>query len=234
MSKPYIGIVEWPYTDKDGDIIYEVFNDVVNWVIKAGGIPVGIFPTEIEDYIHKKVSEVRTMNVQESHDLFSSIDRCDAIIKPGALRIYNHERLIHKYTVEKNMPYLGICAGMQIIAAYDSELKNVKNVDTGINHHQEGYGHDVYVMQDTLLSKIIDSKRFPVYSRHHYHIESAGINKISALASDNTIEAIENPNCDYNLGVQWHPELAPFTDKNSENIFGYLVEEAKIYSKIKR
>lgn len=234
MSKPYIGIIEWPYTDKDGDVIYEVFNDVVNWVIKAGGIPVGIFPSQIEDYINKRVSEVRTMTVDEASDLFSSIDRCDAIIKPGAIKIYSHERLIHRYTVDRNMPYLGICAGMQIVAAYGKpEIKNIKN-ETNINHHQPGYSHDVYVKENTLLSKIVDTDKFKVYSRHRYHIADEGVNRISAVAEDNIIEAIENPKCDYNLGVQWHPELAPFTDKNSQNLFESLVEEAKIYSKIKR
>ena len=47
------------------------------------------------------------------------------------------------------------------------------------------------------------------------------------------IEAIENPNCNYNLGVQWHPELAPATDEVSKKLFESLVEEAKVYRKIK-
>lgn len=234
MSKPFIGIVEWPYTDKDGDAIFEVFNDVANWIIRSGGIPVGIFPTQIADFINTRVSEVEMMNSEEKNDLIASLNRCDAIIKPGALKIYNHEKFIHEYSVNKDIPYLGICAGMQIMSAYNSELKNVKNDEEGINHHHPGYGHDVYIQENTLLSRIVNTDKFPVYSRHRYHIADAGVNRISALAADNIIEAIENTNCNYNLGVQWHPELAPSTDKNSQKIFESLVEEAKIYSKIKR
>lgn len=233
MSKPIIGIVEWPYYDQDGDKIYEVFNDVVNWVIRSGGIPVGIFPTQIEDFVEKRLREIEVMNGSEYHDLVESINRCDAIIKPGAWKIYNHERLIHKYTLEKNMPYLGICAGMQIMAAYGQEqINNVKN-ETNINHHQPGYGHEVCVYKNSLLHRLVNKETFKVYSRHNYHIASCGINKVSAISSDGIIEAIENPNATFQLGVQWHPELAPTTDKNSARIFEGLVEAAEDYSKQK-
>ena len=234
MAKPFIGIVEWPYTDKDGDQIFEVFNDVANWVIRSGGIPVGIFPTQVADFINNKVSEIKLMSSEEKCDLITSLNRCDAIIKPGALRIYNHERFIHSYSVYKDIPYLEICAGMQIMSGYHSEIKNDRNSECGLNHHQPGYGHDVEVLPDTLLSKIVDNNHFKVYSKHNYHISKPGVNRISAIACDGVIEAIENPECNYNLGVQWHPELAPSTDINSQKIFESLVEEAKIYSRIKR
>lgn len=233
MSKPFIGIVEWPYIDKDGDQIFEVFNDISNWVIRSGGIPIGIFPTQIRDFINTRVSEIEIMNTEEKCDLIESLNKCDAIIKPGALRIYNHERFIHSYSVCKNIPYLGICAGMQIMSGYNSEIKNVKNSIQSLNHHQPGYSHEVEIIPNTLLSKIVSNNFFKVYSRHNYHIASPGINEVSAVAPDGVIEAIENPNCNYNLGVQWHPELAPTTDINSQRIFESLVEEAKIYKKIK-
>ena len=233
--KPIVGIVEWPYFDKDGDKIFEVFNDVVSWVIRSGGIPVGVFPTQIEQYVDKKISELDIMKYEEVEDLHVILNSCDAIIKPGALRIYPYERLIHDYTVIKNVPYLGICAGMQIMAGYKSQINNIRIEENNrINHHQPGYGHDVYPVEDTLLSKIVGDDKFPVYSRHRYHIAKAGINEICGVSDDGIIEAIENPNCTYNLGVQWHPELAPTTDEVSKKIFESLVEEAKIYKKIKR
>ena len=227
--KPIIGIIEWPYYDKDNDKIYEVMSDVVNWVNKSGGIPVGIFPTQVEDFVSKKVSDIDSMNADEADDLLSSIDRCDAIIKPGALRIYNHERLIHEYTVQKNMPYLGICAGMQIMAAYHYPQENIKN-ETFVNHRNR---HNVRIYHNTLLEKIINKECISVISRHNYHIFSEGINKVAAVAEDGIIEAIENPNCSFNLGVQWHPELEDFDNVNSQNIFGELIEQAKTYSKRK-
>lgn len=233
--KPIIGIIEWPYLDKDGDKIFEIFNDVVNCVINAGGIPAGIFPTQTIDFVNTRLNDIKNMSASETDDLLTSVDRCDAIIKPGALKIYEYERLIHSYTICKNMPYLGICAGMQVMAGYRSVINNVKIDENNIiNHYQEGYAHDVYPIENTLLSKIVGMDKFPVYSRHRYCIADAGVNKICAVAEDGIIEAIENPNCNYNLGLQWHPELAPTTDEVTKKIFESLVEEAKIYKKIKR
>ena len=42
---------------------------------------------------------------------------------------------------------------------------------------------------------------------------------------DNIIEAIENPNCDFNIGVQWHPEY--LDDLNSKKIFDCFIETIK-------
>ena len=55
FMKPIIGIVEWPYVDKDGDLIYEVVNPIVEKISKYGGIPIGIFPTQVEDFQNKKL-----------------------------------------------------------------------------------------------------------------------------------------------------------------------------------
>ena len=50
-----------------------------------------------------------------------------------------------------------------------------------------------------------------VNSRHNYHI----------------------PNSGCQIGVQWHPELLPKDDENSQIIFGELIEHAKQYHKNK-
>ena len=72
-----------------------------------------------------------------------------------------------------------------------------------------------------------------VNSRHNYHIPNSGCQKISAVDEDNVIEAIESPINDFQIGVQWHPELLPKDDENSQIIFGELIEHAKQYHKNK-
>ncbi len=219
--KPLIGIVEWPYPDKDNDEMFEVSMNVINKVIEAGGTPIGIFPTKSEKYLSKKNNEIESFSADESHELLSVLDKVDAVIKPGALRIYDYEKLIHRYTLEKNIPYLGICAGMQIMA-------HSKNIPV------EGHSnvkHNVKIKSYTLLESILGKNEIEVISKHRYCISDKGDNQISALADDGTIEAIENPNCSFNLGVQWHPELDD--SESTKNIFGALTEYAKVYRKRK-
>lgn len=230
--KPIIGIVEWPYKDIDGDYIYEVFNNIVEWVVRSGGRPIGIFPTQIENFVDTRLCEIKEMSELEKNDLIETLKMCDGIIKPGALKIYNHERLIHDYTLETNTPYLGICAGMQLMACHgDKTIKTYIN-ETDIDHHSsDTYAHLIRVKKGTMLRSIVGSPKINVNSRHRRHIKNAGDNIVCAKALDGIIEAIENPNCDFNLGLQWHPELLPETDKNSINIFGEFVEKAKTYQK---
>ncbi len=228
--KPIIGIVEWPYSDKDGDSIYEVMLPVVEWVIRSGGRPIGIFPSNIEDFINKKIKDIPLLSEIEQKDLYDSLSMCDAIIKPGALRIYEHERLIYKYCHDNNVPYLGICAGMQLMASYNKEkITNEKN-DSTINHSsKELYAHKVLLQELSLLRKMLNKDEIMVNSHHNYHIKDSGVQRISGYAPDGVIEAIESDKCAFHIGLQWHPELAPKEDEVSQIVFGELVEHAKKY-----
>lgn len=231
--KPIIGIVEWPYKDIDNDIIYEVLTPVIEWIVKSGGRPIGIFPTMIEDYVNKRLREIREMTDMEIRDLQDSVSMCDAIIKPGALKIYNHERKIYDYVLKHDIPYLGICAGMQIMAYHNSaNVQNEKNDSHIIHHSNDTYAHNILIRKNTKLYEILKKDEIAVNSRHNYHIKDTNM-KISALAEDGIIEAIEAPNSSFNLGVQWHPELLPNDDENSNLLFDRFIEEAKRYRKRK-
>jgi len=228
--KPIIGIVEWPYFDKDDDQIFEVPVAISNKIIKHGGIPLGIFPPIQADFASKNIKEI---DFKERYDLYRLLGKCDAIIKPGAIRIYNYERLIYDYAVCMDMPFLGICAGMQLMAHFD-KLKiedNIKN-HSNINHYLKPantYAHKIIIDKDSMLFKILGKEQILVNSKHHYHVKDSGKLKISALSEDGYIEAIENKKARFQLGVQWHPEL--LDDMYSEAIFDSLIEHAKVFSK---
>ncbi|MBQ2409420.1 MAG: gamma-glutamyl-gamma-aminobutyrate hydrolase family protein [Bacilli bacterium] len=213
--KPIIGIVEWPYKDKDGDYIYEVFKGIIDKVNKCGGIPVGLFPSQSIDYYNSKICDIPNLSIDELKDMRKSLSICDAIIKPGALRIYGYERYIYNYALEKDIPYLGICAGMQLMA-------NTENIKNDTNHFQDHY---IKILENTLLSEIIGEKEILVNSRHNYHIKNSGENSVCALSNDGIIEAIYNKNKKFHLGVQWHPELLEC--ENSYKIFRKLIKNAE-------
>lgn len=230
MSKPIIGIIEWPYTDKDGDLIYEVSTPIIEMVARSGGIPIGIFPTQLVDYVNTRLNEIPPLTSTEKYDIIKILSMCSAIIKPGALKIYNYERFIYEYVLEKDIPYLGICAGMQLMSHYGKEnIRNVRNEEnSGVNHfnNTETYAHRIKILPNTILSTILNKDSIMVNSRHKYHIPDAGVNKVSAYSEDGVIEGIENPNTRFQLGIQWHPELLP-NDENSKIILNGLVEAAQ-------
>lgn len=230
--KPIIGIVEWPYLDQDGHSIYEIRNEVIEWIQRSGGRPIGIFPTQIENFVNTRLRDLPEMTSNEKKDLKETLEMCSAIIKPGALKIYPHERYIYDYCLEKNMPYIGICAGMQVMASYGNDkIENIKN-DGFINHHSDDtYVHTISLEKNTKLQSLLGKDVIEVNSRHNYHIKDPGIHKIAASSEDSVIEAIENPKADFHFGLQWHPELLPKEDENSQILFGEFVEAAKTYTK---
>ena len=132
MSKPIIGIVEYPYEDKDGDLIYEVLSPVIESVSKAGGRAIGIFPTQIADFQNERLRNIPDLTKQEKIDIVDSIEICDAIIKPGAVKIFGFDRFIYHHVLQKNIPFLGICAGMQTMAAHNKEW--IQNQNGNLNN----------------------------------------------------------------------------------------------------
>lgn len=224
--KPIIGIVEWPYNDIDNDLIYEVANKVVEKVLQHGGMPIGIFPTQIVDFQNTRLRDIEKLSCDEKHDLNDILKMCDAIIKPGATKIYDHERYIYEYAYEQNIPYIGICAGMQIMAGYNNELKNVKNETNTEHHTNEEYAHSIKIVKDSMLYDILKEEEIMVNSRHRYHIDNSGIHNINAYSLDDIIEGIENKDKLFHLGLQWHPEN--LDDINTDKIFDEFIHKAKV------
>lgn len=232
--KPIIGIVEWPYLDKDNDSIYEILKDIIEWIQISGGRPIGIFPTQIVDFVETRLRDLKEMTTEEKLDLKDTLKMCSAIIKPGATKLYPHDSFIYGYCLEKNMPYLGICAGMQIMANHgNKKVENIKNSGKIDHNTRDIYSHYILLEENSKLKNLLQRNIIRVNSRHNYHIKNAGIHNPSAYSEDNIIEAIENPNLDFHFGLQWHPELLPKEDKNSQIIFGEFIEAAKTYKKRK-
>lgn len=188
--KPIIGIVTLPTINNINKEIYEVVIKIVEWVVRCGGTPIAIFPTEIEVFQGKRLSEIRPMNNEEKEELKRVLNMCDGIIKPGAKRIYEHDRFIYSYALEHDIPYLGICAGMQTMAGYKKErILNEPNKDE--SHQSENdYVHKVIIDKNSKLYSILGKEEIVVNSRHSQHIIDSGIHKVSAKSEDGIIEGI--------------------------------------------
>ena len=227
--KPVIGIVGHPYINIDENLIFQTTNSIVKKIAEHGGLPIIICPTQIEDFIQKRNIDIRWLNHFEKKDLDEMIQLCDAIIKPGGNRIYEYERYIYEYINNSNIPYLGICAGMQLMSQLNSNQNIVKN-ESYINHcTNEKYAHKVKIVHGTLLYEILKQDEIKVNSLHNYHIINSGNNNINAYSSDGIIEGIENKDKLFQLGLQWHPE--GLDDIYSNEIFDTFINKAYYYKK---
>lgn len=171
LTKPIIGIVA-----RKNDKFYKVNENIVKKIVKNGGIPILILPTN-------------------SNDLLNVLNICDGIVMPGGSDIYEYDRFICKYATDNDIPLLGICLGMQIME--EEYLTKTKT------HHQ-GINHNIITKKGSLINRLIKDNL--VNSRHNDCISNTKDYYITARSTDGCIEAIEHKTNRFNVGVQWHPE----------------------------
>lgn len=171
LSKPIIGIVA-----RKIDNIYKVNENLVKKIVKNGGIPILILPTNF-------------------NDLLDILNICDGIIAPGGTDIYDYDRYILDYAIKNDVPILGICLGMQIME--EKYMSKTKTLHQGINHN-------IITKRGSIIGNTISNTI--VNSRHNECITDTDDYEITAKSSDGCIEAIEHKYNKFNVGVQWHPE----------------------------
>jgi len=232
-NKPIIGIVgRYDITTEDYNVMC-CYENIRRSVIKKGGIPILILPNQDIDYESISSHDIDKLTIEQKNDLIRIIDMCNGILMPGSYRLFEYDKFIYEYSLNKNIPILGICGGMQLMALVDNPLSRsneiiVKN-NTKINHFQRGekYVHKINITKDSLLYKILNKEEIEVNSRHNYHIEKTKDLKISAYSEDGLVEAIEYSNKKFVLGIEWHPESMLEYDENSNKIFEEFINSCK-------
>lgn len=211
-----------------------------NAIVEAGGMPLMAVAHGDHDAFAKLVNIMDALFLPGGAD----IQPTQYHEEPSCLlKAVNQDRdglelALIKAAREKGVPILGICRGMQLInVAYggslyqhiaDNTLPGVAhdNRDTSIPRHY--VAHQVTITPDSLLSRVIDTDTIPVNSRHHQAVKHLGEGlTVSAVAPDGVIEAIEDTNHPFILGIQWHPEDLRGHHPHAEKIFHAFVESAR-------
>jgi putative glutamine amidotransferase len=135
--------------------------------------------------------------------------------------------------IERDMPVLGICRGMQLMnVALGGTLSQHLPDELGHEHHRphvgsfDGSDHQVRLTEGSLAALAAGELVHNTKSHHHQGVkfvaEAFEVTGYSQL--DDLPEAIEVPDRRFVLGVQWHPEA----DEHSR-VIRALVEGARDY-----
>ena len=223
-------------------------------IVKAGGIPFIMPPLADKDVI------------------INTLDRVDGLLLTGggdvnplwvgeepspSLRSINRERdeaelLTVSLAYNRNIPILGICRGIQVLASalggtVDQDIAEAFSASHSVNnsgqtqhalikHSQDADRneptHTVKISKDTTLYSIYNTEYLAVNSMHHQAVRSGGKRfKGSAMAPDGVIEAMERNEFKPIMGVQWHPE---WLEESGKNLFSWLVKSASEFSDAKK
>jgi gamma-glutamyl-gamma-aminobutyrate hydrolase PuuD len=130
----------------------------------------------------------------------------------------------------RDMPVLAVCRGSQVlnVARGGDLVQHLPDV-VGDDKHKHTPGtfadHDVTLEQGTQLASLL-GERAPVKSHHHQGLGRLGDGlRVAAHAADGTIEAVEDPERRFALGVLWHPEAG-----EDLKLFEELVRASREYA----
>jgi putative glutamine amidotransferase len=133
--------------------------------------------------------------------------------------------------MERDLPFLGICRGMQVMnVARGGTLNQHLPDDYGHEDHRRALGtfdnadHDVRLAKGSLAARVAREELHGTKSHHHQGVERIGDGlEVTGWATiDDLPEAIEAPGNRFALGVQWHPEA-----DEASPLIAALVDEAR-------
>ena len=237
-SSPVIGITA-NYRDGNAAVAEAYYASV----LEAGGTPLIIPPYAHRTALVETLKHIdallltggadidpRYMNEEPDYTLLHSINP----------KRDEQELLLTLLAVDMNIPILGICRGIQTLAAalggavhQDIYAALGKNL---LNHDQEPVErgvatHEVKIVKGSLLENIFNSDILAVNTFHHQAVSHVPQGfEVVATSPDGVIEGMEAVDGRVIVGVQWHPESFILNgDRCMMPLFEWLVNEASLY-----
>ena len=204
-------------------------------VLKAGGVPFAIPPVGGPADLDRMLDRIDGLLLTGGDDFDTELlgqgpTHASAVVTPRAKQDF--DLLLARKALDRGIPVLGICYGMQCLGIADGAqlLQHIPDDRPGAQDHTNGVVHDVAVQPDSRLARLVATRTLPVVSRHHQALAHAPQGwSIAARDAEGLLEAIEHPTYPFAFGVQWHPELSPEGDPNAR-LFTGLVSAAGLES----
>ncbi|MFF5080962.1 gamma-glutamyl-gamma-aminobutyrate hydrolase family protein [Actinoplanes sp. NPDC000266] len=194
-------------------------HDYVAAVTLAGGRPVLIPQEDDTDVLRALDGLVLAGGPDLGPRMYGQDPGPHTVVRPE--RDTAELRLV-RAALEKDMPVLGICRGMQLltVAAGGTLHQHLPDV-LGHEKHRPAPGvygeHDARFEPGSRIEALMGDD-LAIRCFHHQGVADPGTLTVTGRAEDGLPEAVEDPGRRFVLGVQWHPEVV-----RDRRLFGALV-----------
>lgn len=207
-------------------------------IAEAGGWPI-VFPAVegLEEELARQAVEC-CHGVVLSGGVDIAPDTYGATFAPHQKPDHSRDRFevaLVNAALERSVPVLGICRGMQLInVARGGTL--LEHVDHEVDGVEEGTFrgvryHAIGLEEESLVRRVFGQRTVDVMCLHHQAPGRVGDGLVvTGRSADGIVEAVEDANPDnFLVGVQWHPEHMMDTAPLQKRLYASLVEAARVW-----
>lgn len=171
---------------------------------------------DVDPALYRSERHPRTHSVNRRHDRYE-------------LTLFNE-------ALERDMPVLAICRGMQLlnVCLGGTLIQHLADKPQLLEHDRDrprgDAAHKIRIKERNPLAAMLGGPSADVNSHHHQGLERVApqLEEI-AWAEDGVLEAVVAPEKTWVYGVQWHPEAMAPIDRRQLAIFEAFVDAADAY-----
>lgn len=237
--KPIIGITTL-YEPRNDNIVSSINYNYPMSVNIGGATPILIPAMDKEEDIDNYINTIDALVLSGGEDVEPLRYGENPIkeIKYTSPERDEYEIKLYLKALEKDMPVLGICRGIQLMnigsggTLYQDINVQIENClgHFPTNNPYRNYCHTVNIDKDSRLYNIFGKEELKVNSFHHQAVKKLADNfKVTAKSSEGIIEGIEHIDKKFVIGVQWHPEGLTINHPHFISLFEALSKAALEY-----
>lgn len=209
--------------------------DYIRAIERNGGLPILIPNIKSIENMTLILDKVDGLLLSGGHDVNPRIYKERNSGKAGNFdNLRDHQEIfMTEYALERDLPILGICRGLQILnvtlgGSIHQDLPSAGFPAHSLNNSLRNEpSHSLKIFEDSPLYEIFKRDEIWTNSYHHQGINELGKGlKKAALSEEGLVEAVYLDDKKFALAVQWHPEMM-YDDKEMNMIFEKFIDACK-------